>query len=96
MGITALSRDEVCDRTHPNWKERLKSVGRAQSTVEVQIGDENGNILPIGEIGEIMVRGDLVMPDIGKTPRPAKNTARWMVANGGYGGDGSGWICHHA
>ena len=63
------------DRTHPNWKERLKSVGRAQSTVEVQIEDENGNILPVGDIGEIMVRGELVMPGYWKIPRPVQNTA---------------------
>ncbi|GAA6199564.1 AMP-binding protein [Aquicoccus sp. SU-CL01552] len=62
MGITALSRDLVADRSHPRWRERLLSVGRAQSPVEVQIGDAQGNPLPAGEHGEIMVRGDVVMP----------------------------------
>jgi len=62
MGITALSRHDVADRSHPRWKERLASVGRAQSPVEVRIGDDRGNPLPTGGIGEIMVRGDPVMP----------------------------------
>ena len=62
MGISALSRAEVADRSHPNWRERLASVGRAQSPVEVRIGDAEGQALPAGEIGEIMVRGDVVMP----------------------------------
>lgn len=62
MGITALSRADVADRSHPNWRARLQSVGRAQSTVEVAIGDADGQPLPAGAHGEIMVRGDTVMP----------------------------------
>ncbi|WP_300061123.1 class I adenylate-forming enzyme family protein [uncultured Roseobacter sp.] len=62
MGITALSRTDVADRSHPNWRARLQSVGRAQSAVEVAIGDADGQPLPPGTHGEIMVRGDTVMP----------------------------------
>ena len=62
MAITALSRADVADRSHAEWRERLASVGRAQSIAEVQIGDREGRPLPQGEVGEIMVRGDLVMP----------------------------------
>ncbi len=62
MGITALSRDDVTDRSHPRWRERLASVGRAQSAVEVAIGDAHGIPVPPGTHGEIMVRGDVVMP----------------------------------
>jgi len=56
MCITALPRAEVADRSHPRWRERLGSVGRAQSVVEVAIDAANG------ETGEIMVRGAPVMP----------------------------------
>ena len=62
MSITALSRADVAERDHPRWRERVSSVGRAQSVVEVMIGDENGVQLPHGEIGEILVRGEPVMP----------------------------------
>jgi len=62
MAITALSRLDVADRSHPRWRLRLGSVGRAQAGSVVQIGDAEGNVLPVGEAGEIMVRGDAVMP----------------------------------
>jgi long-chain acyl-CoA synthetase len=45
MAISALSREEVADRTHPRWAERLASVGRAQSQVEVAISDGQGGHL---------------------------------------------------
>ncbi|KUJ76175.1 AMP-dependent synthetase [Ruegeria marisrubri] len=74
MGITALSRHDVTDRSHPRWKERLASVGRAQSTVEVRIGDETGAALPAGSHGEIMVRGDVVMPGYWQNPEATEKT----------------------
>lgn len=74
MGISALSRDLVCDRGHPRWRQRLASVGRAQSPVEVRIGDAQGNPLPPGEHGEIMVRGDVVMPGYWQNPEANAKT----------------------
>lgn len=74
MGITALKRDEVADRSHPRWRERLLSVGRAQSPVEVRIGDADGTPLPPGEHGEIMVRGDVVMPEYWQNPEATAKT----------------------
>lgn len=62
MGITALSRRDVADRSSPDWAARLQSVGRAQSAVEVAIGTADATVLPTGVHGEIMVRGDTVMP----------------------------------
>lgn len=61
MTITSLSRELVADRRHPRWRERLASVGTAQSPVEVMVADEEGHELPPGEAGEILVRGDAVM-----------------------------------
>jgi long-chain acyl-CoA synthetase len=62
MAITALSRADVSDRAHPRWRERLMSVGVAQSCVEVRIADDDGTQLAPGEMGEIVVRGKTVMP----------------------------------
>lgn len=62
MGITVLPREDVSDRTTPGWRDRLASVGYAQSAVEVRIGDTEGRPLPPGDVGEIMVRGATVMP----------------------------------
>lgn len=74
MAITALTRGDVADRDHPRWRERLASVGRAQSVVEVQIGDEQGAVLPAGEVGEIMVRGTPVMPGYWNNPKATAST----------------------
>lgn len=81
MGITALSREDVADRSHPRWRERLASVGRAQSAVEVQIGDAQGQPLPIGSHGEIMVRGQTVMPGYWQNPQATEKTLQngWLM-----------------
>jgi len=62
MCITALARTMVADRTHEDWQARLVSVGRAQSGVQVAISDGAGGVAASGTAGEIMVRGDAVMP----------------------------------
>jgi acyl-CoA synthetase (AMP-forming)/AMP-acid ligase II len=80
MTITALSRSLIADRTHPRWRERLGSVGVAQSCVEVRIGDEKGHRLPAGETGEILVRGAPVMLGYWRNPEATANTIRdgWL------------------
>ena len=86
MSITALSRHDVTDRTHPRWRDRLASVGKAQSVVEVMIGDEEGNELPRGETGEIMVRGATVMPGYWKNPEAtAKTIVKGWLLTGDMG-----------
>jgi long-chain acyl-CoA synthetase len=81
MSITALSRADICDRSHPRWRERLNSVGKAQSVVEVTIGDGEGNRLPPGSIGEIMVRGLPVMCGYWNNPEATAKTIRdgWLM-----------------
>ncbi|WP_057464786.1 AMP-binding protein [Pseudovibrio sp. POLY-S9] len=61
MGITVLSREQVCDRKHPRWEERLKSVGVAQVVSNLRVVGEDMKDLPVGEIGEIVVSGSAVM-----------------------------------
>jgi acyl-CoA synthetase (AMP-forming)/AMP-acid ligase II len=80
MTITALSRALVADRSHPRWRERLGSVGVAQSCVEVRIGDEEGRQLPAGETGEILVRGTPVMLGYWRNPEATAKTIRngWL------------------
>jgi long-chain acyl-CoA synthetase len=80
MTITALSRALVADRHHPRWRERLGSVGVAQSCVEVRIGDENGHALPAGATGEVLVRGAPVMRGYWRNPEATANTIRagWL------------------
>jgi long-chain acyl-CoA synthetase len=81
MAISALSRAEVADRDHPRWRERLASVGRAQSLVEVAISDAEGGHVPPGETGEIMVRGAAVMPGYWKNDAATAKTivGGWLM-----------------
>jgi acyl-CoA synthetase (AMP-forming)/AMP-acid ligase II len=46
--------------TDPTVRARLSSVGRPLPTLEVEVRDEDGVALPVGEKGEIWVRGEQV------------------------------------
>jgi long-chain acyl-CoA synthetase len=94
MGITALGRADVADRSHPDWRMRLQSVGRAQSAVEVAIGDPQGHLLPTDAHGEIMVRGDTVMPGYWQNTQATEKTLvnGWlMTGDMGYM-DAAGYV----
>ncbi|MDP2869112.1 AMP-binding protein [Methyloversatilis sp.] len=61
MMITVMPRALINDPTQPHYRERLASVGFAQSMVEVAVVDAQGRDVPTGETGEIRVRGEAVM-----------------------------------
>ena len=61
MTISVLPRQDLADREHPRWRERLASAGRPFACVEVKIADGEDRDVPLGETGEILCRGDTVM-----------------------------------
>ncbi|MBL8280122.1 MAG: AMP-binding protein [Pelomonas sp.] len=61
MTITTLPRSWINDTTHPLWESRVSSVGFPHPMVELTIRDESNQPLPVGSIGEVCVRGDIVM-----------------------------------
>jgi long-chain acyl-CoA synthetase len=61
MTITVLSKEHHADASHPRHEERLASVGVPQPAVEVALRDASGRDVQPGELGEVCVRGDVVM-----------------------------------
>ena len=61
MTITTLSKQDIADRGHPRWRERLGSAGKPYSCVEVIVADNEDTPVDTGETGEILCRGDVVM-----------------------------------
>lgn len=97
MGITSLRREFVSDRRHPNWRARLGSVGVAQSPVLVRIGDEDGNTVPFGEVGEILVAGTTVMPGYWQNEAATAKTVQdgWLWTGDMGAMDEDGFVTLH-
>ena len=68
MTITNLSKQDIAAREHPRWRERLLSAGRPYACLEVKVAGDDGRALPAGETGEILCRGDVVMPGYWNNP----------------------------
>jgi long-chain acyl-CoA synthetase len=75
MTITALSKADHAQRDHPRWLDRLQSVGVARTDVEVCVVDDDRD-LPAGEIGEVVVRGDVVMAGYWNQPDATSEALR--------------------
>ncbi|MBL6615535.1 MAG: AMP-binding protein [Reyranella sp.] len=80
MTITHLSQAMHADRNHPRWEQRLASAGRPDSCVAVKVVDEEGRQLPVGEVGEIIVKGDTVMSGYWNNPEATARSLRdgWL------------------
>ena len=80
MTITSLSKAVHADRSQPRWIEIIGSVGLPRTNVEVRIGDADDRDLPAGEIGEVLVRGEVVMPGYWRDPEASAKTLRggWL------------------
>src|SRR5438105_796255 len=61
----------------PLASERFSSAGRPTPLVSVAIMDSDGNVLPRGERGEIVVRGSLVMAGYYKNPSATEEAGRF-------------------
>lgn len=97
MAISALNRAQVSDRSHPNWRARLGSVGLAQSVVSVEIHGDDGQELGRGEVGEICVSGLPVMRGYWKNEEATDKTVvnGWLKTGDMGMMDANGFITLH-
>ncbi|MGZ4761798.1 MAG: class I adenylate-forming enzyme family protein, partial [Ilumatobacteraceae bacterium] len=94
MTITALSKADHADRDHPRWRDRLQSVGVPRTDVEVRVVDDADRDLPAGEVGEVVVRGDVVMAGYWKQPDATAEALRdgWLHTGDVGSFDASGYL----
>lgn len=69
--VTLLGKEQHLDKSEEGVK-RLKSCGKPVTGYEVAIFDEKGRELPIGEQGEIWIRGRGVIPGYYNNPEQTK------------------------
>ena len=72
---------------HVAGGDRLRSVGRAVLGVNLSIRDEDGNVLPAGEIGEVCARGGNYMQEYWNKPEATAEAFRdgwYHTGDAGY------------
>ena len=79
FGLTETTAISTMNPRHGHRK--FGSIGQALAPQQVQVVDENGIVLPAGQVGELLIRGDTVMKEYFRDP---DNTARAIR---------SGWLC---
>jgi len=77
---TYLSKAHHMDFNHPRYLARIASAGIARTGVEVRIVDDRDQPVPDGELGEVVVRGDVVMAGYWEDPEANAKTLRggWL------------------
>jgi len=80
MTITALPKDIHANRSRPRWREIMGSVGLPRANVEVRVADEEDRDLAVGDVGEVLVRGEVVMAGYWRDPAATAQTLRggWL------------------
>ncbi len=94
MTITGLSKADHADREHPRWRDRMQSAGVPRTDTEVRVVDDDGRELPAGEIGEVVVRGDVVMAGYWNQPEATAEALRdgWLYTGDVGSFDDEGYL----
>lgn len=77
---TALSRTHLGNVDHPRFEARLASVGVAQTPVRIRVAGPDGQPLPCGEVGEVLIQGDSTMAGYWRNPEATAAALRdgWL------------------
>lgn len=79
--VSILKEEDQCRLEGPEeLTRRISSAGRESMVTEVKLVDEEDNVVPVGEIGEIAVRGANVMKGYWKDPELTAKALRngWL------------------
>ena len=70
----------VASFNHPNRERKPGSIGTPIADVEMKIFDEDGHECPLGEVGEIVIRGPNVMKGYWNRPAATRETIKdgWL------------------
>lgn len=60
-GQTETSPATTISAVHESAEARSETVGQVMPNTEIRLVDRDGMVVPLGEVGEIVVRGDCVM-----------------------------------
>lgn len=77
MMISTMSPQQHLHADGSLAQERFSSAGRPTPLVTVAIMDSDGNVLPTGQRGEIVVRGSLVMAGYYNNPSATEEASRF-------------------
>ncbi len=80
MTIACLARAAHTEARHPRYLARLASVGAPFTGLEVEVRGPDGQALPLGAVGEVAVRGDVVMRGYWRNEAATAETLRggWL------------------
>lgn len=93
-GLTEAGANNSCNPFH--GLKKIGSIGQPMKGTEMQIVDDTGNALPVGEKGEIVIRGPQIMKGYWNKPQETAEMLRdgWLhTGDVGYvDEDGYYWI----
>jgi long-chain acyl-CoA synthetase len=78
--ISLLSKAFHVERDDPRHDARLNSAGYARTGVEIRVSDAEDRSVPPGELGQVLVRGDIVMRGYWGNPEASAETLKggWL------------------